>query len=80
MKAVTIPREFAQTDDIVVIPRKEYEDFSVWKKTVRVRLDEQWFWTPEWQKKEQAADRAIKSKKIAGPFSNHKELLSALKK
>ena len=80
MKPITIPRKLAQKDDLIVIPREEYEYFSVWKKTVRVRLDEQWFWTPEWQKKEEEADKAIKSKKITGPFSDHKELLSALKK
>lgn len=80
MKPVTIPKNLAQKNDLVVIPRKEYERFSMWKKTVRVQLDEQWFWTPEWQKKEEVADKAIRAKKIAGPFSNHKDLLASLKK
>lgn len=80
MKSVIILEKLVQKRDLIVIPRKEYEEFSAWKKTVRVRLDEQWFWSPEWQKKEKIADKAIKSGKVAGPFSNHKELLSALKK
>lgn len=80
MKLVTIPQNLAQKDDLVVIPRKEYERFSVWKKTIRVQLDEQWFWTPQWQKKEEAADKAIRAKKMTGPFSNHKDLLTSLKR
>lgn len=80
MKAVTIPKNLTQKDDLVVIPRKEYERFSIWKRVVRVQLDEQWFWTPEWQKKEEAADKAIRAKKITGPFSTHKDLLASLKR
>ena len=80
MKAITIPKNLAQKDDFVIIPRTEYERFSIWKKTVRVQLDEEWFWTPAWQKKEEAADKAIRAKKISGPFSNHKDLLVSLKK
>jgi CO dehydrogenase/acetyl-CoA synthase alpha subunit len=80
MKAVTIPKNLAQKGDLVVIPRKEYDHFSVWKKTVRVQLDEEWFWTPQWQKKEEVADRAIRAKKVSGPFSNHADLLAALNK
>lgn len=79
MKTVTIPKKPTQKDDLVVIPRKEYERFSIWKKTVRVQLRDQWFWTPEWQKKEEAADKAIRAKKMVGPFSTHKDLLASLK-
>lgn len=80
MKAVTIPRKLAIKDDLVLIPRKEYKWFSIWKKAVDAQPKEHWFWTSEWQKKEMAADKAIRSKKVSGPFSNHKELLTALKK
>ena len=80
MEPVTIPKSLAQKGDLVVMPRKEYERFSMWKKTIRIQLDEEWFWTPEWQKKEAAADKAIRAKKISSPFSNHEELLAALKK
>jgi CO dehydrogenase/acetyl-CoA synthase alpha subunit len=66
--------------DLVTIPRKEYELFSIWKKTVRVHLDEQWFWTPQWQKKEREADKAILAKKVSSQFSNHDELIAELKK
>ena len=80
MNVITIPKKFAQKDTFVVVPKREYEEFSRWKKTIHIRLDEQWFWTPEWQKKEQEADGAIQAGKIKGPFSDHKKLVAALKR
>lgn len=74
MVKVVIPK-----GNFVIVPRQEYEAFSKWRKTVRIHLDEKWFWSPEWQKKEAEADYAIRSKKIRGPFSNHRELIQALK-
>ena len=75
---VAISKKLARKDDFVVIPRREYEEFSSWKKIVKVNLEEKWFWTPEWQKKEAEADRSIRLGKVKGPFSNHQELLRAL--
>lgn len=80
MTTITIPEKIIKKGDLVVIPRKEYEEFNHWRKAVKVRLNERWFWTPEWQKKEAGADSAIRSGKIYGPFSNHKELIAALKR
>ncbi len=80
MDVITIPRKLAQKDNWVVVPRREYEEFSAWKKAVRVRLEEQWFWTPEWQKMEQEADEAIRAGNVYGPFTSHKELIAALKR
>lgn len=80
MNIITIPKKLAQKRDFKVIPRREYEEFLSWKKAVRVRLDEQWFWAPEWQKKEAEADEAIHKGKVVGPFSSHQKLIAALKR
>ena len=85
MNTITIPikeykRLVAAERTVVTVPRREYEEFSQWKKAVREHQDEQWFWTPEWQKKEAEADEAIRAGRMIGPFSSHKQLLAALKK
>lgn len=80
MNIITIPKKLAQKGDFVVIPKQEYRAFSLWKNTVRVRLEDAWFWTPEWQKREQEADEAIHLGKITGPFSHAKDLITALKR
>ncbi|MBI4159717.1 AbrB/MazE/SpoVT family DNA-binding domain-containing protein [Candidatus Wolfebacteria bacterium] len=77
---VTIPKKLAVRGDLVVIPRQDYEEFFRWKKNVRVRFDERWFWTPEWQKKEAEADMATRAGKVHGPFSDYRKLLAELKK
>ena len=38
MNVITIPKKLAQKGDLVVIPRKDYEAFSEWKKALRIRL------------------------------------------
>lgn len=63
----------------VTVPRSEYEAFQQWRKNVRIHLDESWFWTPEWQKKEAQADEDIRKGKISGPFSSHEALMRDLK-
>lgn len=80
MNIVTIPKKLAQRGDLVVIPKQEYQVFSLWKNSVKVRLEDAWFWTPEWQKKEQEADEAIQSGEIKGPFLDSLSLLAALKR
>lgn len=80
MSTVTIPKELAKKGDLVVIPKNEYDAFALWKRTVKIRLEDKWFWTPEWQKKEAEADTAIKAGKVSGPFFDYKSLLSALKR
>ena len=77
---ITIPKQLAKKDDLVIITKKEYDEFSRWKQVVRVRLDERWFWTPEWQRKETEADAAIRGGKITGPFSDQKKLIAALQR
>ncbi|MEK7479145.1 MAG: hypothetical protein AAB634_01235 [Patescibacteria group bacterium] len=78
MTTVTIPKELAKQGDLVLVPRREYEAFSQWRKHIKIRLNDAWFWTPEWQEKEFEADRAIAKGKVQGPFSNHKDLMAAL--
>jgi len=79
MATITIPKKLIK-DDIVIIPRKEYEEFARWKKIVKVQINEQWFWTPEWQRKEAEAEVAIRVGRLHGPFSDYKKLISALKR
>lgn len=80
MNVITIPKKLTQKGDLVVILKREYEEFSRWKKSIQIRLDEQWFWTPTWQAKEHEADEAIQTGRIKGPFSDPKKLIAALKR
>jgi len=73
-----IPTTQTQRQDRVSVPRKEYQAFKRWRKTVLVHLDESWFWSPEWQKKEREADEAIQAGKVSKKYSSHKELIKAL--
>ena len=66
--------------NFIVVPREEYREFSFWKKAVKISLDEKWFWTPEWQRKEAEADKAVRAGKVSRLFSDHKKLISALKR
>jgi AbrB family looped-hinge helix DNA binding protein len=47
-------------------------------KTIKVPRDQAWFWTPEWQKKEKAADQDLDLGRYAD-FDSLKELLKDLK-
>ncbi len=76
---VTIPKKLAKKGELVLVPKKEYQEFFAWKKAVKIRGYERWFWTPEWQKKELEADKAIQSGKVSISFSDHKKLTTALK-
>lgn len=80
MPSITIPKKLTKQGDLVVIPRREYEEFSRWRKTVKINLRDRWFWTAEWQKKEAEADTAIHPGKLHGPFYDSKSLLLSLKR
>ncbi len=41
--------------------------------------DQRYFHTPEWQKKEEQADKDIEKKDIIGPFDNAEDAIAALK-
>ena len=34
-KVITIPREMVRKGELVLIPRKEYEEFSNWRKSIK---------------------------------------------
>lgn len=58
---------------------KEKNGEIMLKPVNTIKKDQMWFWTPEWQKKEKAADKALITGKISGPFDNAKDLLRSLK-
>jgi len=55
--------EFEERDgEIVMIPKK------------LIDADHAWFWSPEWQAGERAADEDIKAGRVSGPFKTIDEL------
>lgn len=36
MNTITIPRNLIKNDDLVIIPRKEYEEFYQWKEVAKL--------------------------------------------
>lgn len=76
-KVITIPKKIAQKGDLILIPRKEYEELlSISKAVPKEQL---WFWTKEWQKKEKEVEKDIKAGRLSGPFASGEELLKSLK-
>lgn len=45
----------------------------------RVPKEQRYFWTEEWQKKEQEADEAIARGEVLGPFDDAEEAIRALR-
>jgi bifunctional DNA-binding transcriptional regulator/antitoxin component of YhaV-PrlF toxin-antitoxin module len=55
--------EFEERDgEIVMVPKR------------LIDADQAWFWTPEWQAGERAADEDIKAGRVSGPFKTIEEL------
>lgn len=73
MPIITIPKEKIQKDDLVIIPRKEYEELLNLKKAIP--KNQAWFWTEEWQKKEKEADKALRK----GKYKKFKDVKNLLK-
>ncbi len=69
MATITIPQKLIKNDDLIIIPRKEYEKlFRASKKQKYTQLD-------------QNLDEAIaeyKAGKFFGPFTNTKDLIKSL--
>ena len=76
MATITIPKAFVRSDDIVLIPKREYE--RIRSIAEMVEKSQLWFWSEEWQKREKEADADIRSGRVRGPFRNKKELRSVL--
>lgn len=36
MSTITIPKRITKGEELIVIPRKEYEEFSKWRKTIKL--------------------------------------------
>lgn len=36
VKVITIPKELIREGEVVIIPRKEYEEFSRWKASIKM--------------------------------------------
>ncbi len=69
MAVVTINKSMTKGEELVVIPRKEYEELTFAKKT-KTDLDKELL----------VALKEIKQGKIIGPFSSIKELKKSLEK
>lgn len=78
MPSITIPKELTKKGELVIIPRKEYEEFLRISKVMP--RDQEWFWVKEWQEKEKEATRDIGLKNISAPYKTKKELQAALNK
>ena len=86
MAVATIPKRITKGEELVIIPRKEYEELLGWtgkrKRMIKFQettsKDKKWFLTKAWQRKEKEADEDIKAGRISGPFSNTKDLMKHL--
>jgi len=80
---VTIPREVFEglrldVGEYLEVGIKDNRIFMTPQKLIS--KEQEWFYTPEWQVKEQEADEAIAQGEMNGPFSSARELLLHLKK
>lgn len=78
MPTITIPEKLIREKELLVVPRKEYEDLLRIAKIIP--RNQEWFWTKEWQDKERVASRDIKLKHVSHPYRTKRELLNALKR
>lgn len=61
MATVTTPKKITKGEELVVIPREEYEEFSRWRKTVKLLKPKKIFIPTKAQKKDlQRARREYK--------------------
>jgi len=80
---ITIPQELRKKFNVSVGDYLEIEtqkEGLVIKPVKVIHPDQEYFYTPEWQKKEMEADEAIAQGRISGPFSSTDELFEHLKR
>ena len=75
MTTVTIPKELAKQGDLVLVPKKEYEELLGWRRAVKSSK----------KKKQTALDRSlaialqeVREGKLSGPFDTVKDLMKSL--
>ncbi len=78
MTTITISKKLIKDNDLVIIPRREYEKFLYIFEIIP--KDQWWFWTKEWQKKEEEADKNIKLRNLSGPHKTIEGLKTVLDK
>jgi bifunctional DNA-binding transcriptional regulator/antitoxin component of YhaV-PrlF toxin-antitoxin module len=80
-RQITIPKS---AFDILNVAVGDYLDVRVIGGSITmvprklISNDQAWFYTKEWQTKEQAADEAIASGQASGPFDSASDLLNHL--
>ncbi len=80
---VTIPKEVFQR---LQLQAGDYPDVRVQGERITmeprklVPKERAWFYSPEWQRKELEADRAIARGEVSGPFSSAAELIRHLRR
>lgn len=80
---ITIPQELRKKFNVSV---GDYLEIETQKEGLIIKLvkvihpGQEYFYTPEWQKKEAEADEAIAEGEVLGPFDNAKDAIKALKK
>lgn len=78
MAVATVSNQRSREAGLVSIPRREYEKLKVLSSLIDEK--QLWFWTKAWQRKEQAADRDLKTKRLSRPYHSATELKVALKR
>lgn len=80
---ITIPQNLRKLIQLAV---GDYVEIDVHEGALIIRPvkvvypDQEYFFTPEWQEKEAAADRDIAERRLSGPVSNIQEALTILEK
>lgn len=72
METLTVPKKMTKGEDLIIIPKKEYEEFLNFRKQKM----------PAGQTLDQELDEAledVRQGKVMGPFSNVEQGLKALK-
>ena len=74
---VSIPKRVRESlglreGDYVEVQERDGEIVMVPKRLIDA--DQAWFWSPEWQKGEQAVDEELRARRVLGPFKNVEEM------
>lgn len=78
-KATKVASEhgFSSLQEAVRVFLNQYAEKEIGLKFA-IPADQRWFWSPEWQAKEQEADEDIKNGNVSGPFKTAEEVIKHL--